>query len=83
MLNLLPKGTHEYARFIKPSELAPVPRSRARAPATPRMTYNPCTRRYGLGSDTDVNYLIACSARHEPPGRPKGEFQSAQREVLR
>jgi 2-polyprenyl-6-hydroxyphenyl methylase/3-demethylubiquinone-9 3-methyltransferase len=62
VLNLLPKGTHEYARFIKPSELARWCRDAGLEPqATRGMTYNPLTRRYGLGSDTDVNYLIACT----------------------
>jgi len=61
VLNLLPKGTHEYARFIKPSELARWCRDAGLdIQATRGMTYNPLTRRYGLGSDTDVNYLIAC-----------------------
>ena len=61
VLNLLPKGTHEYARFIKPSELARWCREAGlELRATRGMTYNPLTRRYGLGSDTDVNYLIAC-----------------------
>jgi 2-polyprenyl-6-hydroxyphenyl methylase/3-demethylubiquinone-9 3-methyltransferase len=62
VLNLLPKGTHEYARFIKPSELARWCRDAGLEPqATRGMTYNPLTRRYGLGSETDVNYLIACT----------------------
>jgi len=62
VLNLLPKGTHEYARFIKPSELARWCRDAGlELQATRGMTYNPLTRRYGLGSDTDVNYLIACT----------------------
>ena len=62
VLNLLPKGTHEYARFIKPSALARWCRDAGlELQATRGMTYNPLTRRYGLGSDTDVNYLIACT----------------------
>ena len=62
VLNLLPKGTHEYARFIKPSELAQWCRDAGlELQATCGMTYNPITRRYALGGDTSVNYLIACT----------------------
>lgn len=61
VLNLLPKGTHEYAKFIKPSELAQWCRDAGlELRATRGMTYNPITRRYALGEDTSVNYLIAC-----------------------
>lgn len=60
VLNLLPKGTHEYAKFIRPSELA----SYARAVGlelqqTKGMEYNPLTRRYWLSEDTSVNYMFA------------------------
>ncbi len=62
VLNLLPRGTHEYARFIRPSELARMARD---AGLTVRsftgMTYNPFTRVYALGPDTDVNYMVHCS----------------------
>jgi len=61
VLNLLPKGTHEYARFIRPSELAQWCRDAGLAlTATRGMEYNPLTRRYRLSDDTGVNYLIAC-----------------------
>jgi 2-polyprenyl-6-hydroxyphenyl methylase/3-demethylubiquinone-9 3-methyltransferase len=61
VLNLLPRGTHEYARFVRPSELARWCRDAGLELATTRgMQYNPITRRYWLSSDTDVNYLIAC-----------------------
>lgn len=61
VLNLLPKGTHEYARFIRPSELAQWCRDTGlELQATRGMTYNPITRRYALGDDTSVNYLVAC-----------------------
>ena len=61
VLGLLPKGTHEYARFIRPSELARHCRDAGLALQRTRgMHYNPLTRRYGLGADTSVNYLIAC-----------------------
>ncbi|MCB1983998.1 MAG: bifunctional 2-polyprenyl-6-hydroxyphenol methylase/3-demethylubiquinol 3-O-methyltransferase UbiG [Burkholderiales bacterium] len=60
ILKLLPRGTHEYANFIKPSELARMARN---AGLTDEkligMTYNPFTKVYALGSDTDVNYIMA------------------------
>jgi 2-polyprenyl-6-hydroxyphenyl methylase/3-demethylubiquinone-9 3-methyltransferase len=60
VLKMLPKGTHEYAKFIKPSELA----SYARAAGLELrqligMTYNPFTKVYALNRDTDVNYIMA------------------------
>jgi 2-polyprenyl-6-hydroxyphenyl methylase/3-demethylubiquinone-9 3-methyltransferase len=62
LLNLLPKGTHDYARFIKPSELSRWCREAGlRADELLGMTYNPLTRRYRLGPDCDVNYLLRCS----------------------
>lgn len=62
VLDLLPKGTHEYARFIRPSELAQWCRDAGlELRATRGMTYNPITQRYALGDDTSVNYLVACS----------------------
>ena len=61
MLNLLPRGTHEYARFIRPSELARYGRDAGlELAATNGMTYNPFTRRYRLEPDASVNYLFAC-----------------------
>ena len=61
VLNLLPKGTHEYARFIKPSELARWCRDGGLALQGSRgMEYNPLTRRYSLSGNTSVNYLVAC-----------------------
>jgi 2-polyprenyl-6-hydroxyphenyl methylase/3-demethylubiquinone-9 3-methyltransferase len=61
VLKLLPKGTHEYARFIRPSELAHWCRDAGLAAwATRGMEYNPLTRRYRLSADTGVNYLLAC-----------------------
>ena len=62
VLNLLPKGTHEYARLIKPSELADWVRAGELELAQMKgMTYNPFTEVYSLGRDTDVNYMIATS----------------------
>jgi 2-polyprenyl-6-hydroxyphenyl methylase/3-demethylubiquinone-9 3-methyltransferase len=61
VLKLLPKGTHEYARFIRPSELAQWCRDAGLSLVETRgMEYNPLTRRYWLSSDTSVNYLFAC-----------------------
>ena len=60
VLQLLPKGTHEYARFIRPSELARWCRDAELDLADTRgMQYNPLTRRYWLSGDTSVNYLVA------------------------
>jgi 2-polyprenyl-6-hydroxyphenyl methylase/3-demethylubiquinone-9 3-methyltransferase len=61
VLRLLPKGTHEYARFIRPSELARWSReSGLTLEGSKGMEYNPLTRRYRLSGDTSVNYLFAC-----------------------
>lgn len=61
VLELLPKGTHEYARFIRPSELARWCRDAGLDLVDTRgLEYNPLTRRYRLSGDTSVNYLIAC-----------------------
>ena len=60
VLKLLPKGTHEYARFIRPSELAQWCRTAGLSPSEMRgMEYNPLNRRYSLSHDTSVNYLMA------------------------
>ena len=61
VLNLLPRGTHEYAKFIRPSELARWCRDAGlQVTHTRGMGYNPLTRRYALGDDTSVNFLFAC-----------------------
>ena len=61
VLSLLPKGTHEYARFIRPSELATWCRAAGlQVDATRGLEYNPISRRYRLSADTSVNYLFAC-----------------------
>lgn len=58
VLKLLPKGTHEYAKFIRPSELARYCRdARLDTEQIIGLSYNPLTKFYSLGSDTDVNYL--------------------------
>ncbi|HKW39179.1 MAG TPA: bifunctional 2-polyprenyl-6-hydroxyphenol methylase/3-demethylubiquinol 3-O-methyltransferase UbiG [Burkholderiales bacterium] len=64
VLKLLPKGTHDYLKFIKPSELA---RDCRGAGLEVReiigMSYNPLTKAYSLGADTGVNYLLHCERR--------------------
>jgi 2-polyprenyl-6-hydroxyphenyl methylase/3-demethylubiquinone-9 3-methyltransferase len=61
VLGLLPKGTHEYARFLRPSELAAHCRKAGLEIADlTGMTYNPLTRVYVLGRDVAVNYLVGC-----------------------
>jgi 2-polyprenyl-6-hydroxyphenyl methylase / 3-demethylubiquinone-9 3-methyltransferase len=60
VLNLLPRGTHEYAKFIRPSELARDCREAGLEwQHTRGMEYNPLTRRYWLSGDTSVNYMVA------------------------
>ncbi len=61
ILNMLPRGTHHYERFIRPSELAAMARDAGLTPLQlTGLQYNPLNQRYTLGPDTDVNYLIAC-----------------------
>jgi 2-polyprenyl-6-hydroxyphenyl methylase/3-demethylubiquinone-9 3-methyltransferase len=61
LLKLLPRGTHDYQRFIKPSELSRWSRASGLRPEELiGMTYNPLAKRYRLGSDVDVNYLLRC-----------------------
>ena len=61
LLKLLPRGTHDYAKFVRPSELAAMCR-RAELEVSDLigMTYNPVTRRYALEPDTSVNYIMHC-----------------------
>ncbi len=60
ILNMLPRGTHEYAKMIRPSELAGFCRSVGLELLQTRgLQYNPLTQRYWLNADTDVNYLFA------------------------
>lgn len=59
LLNMLPKGTHDYAKFIKPSELKRwCDNARLNVVEIVGMSYNPFTKSYSLGKDTSVNYLI-------------------------
>ncbi len=59
ILNILPKGTHDYAKFIKPSELSGWARSAELNVGKMRgMSYNPMTQHYSLGDDVAVNYMM-------------------------
>jgi len=61
VLRMLPKGTHDYAKFITPAELSAYVRDAGmQVDALKGMTYNPLTKIYSLNQDTDVNYLMAC-----------------------
>jgi len=63
VLKLLPRGTHEYQRFIRPSELTRFARDAGLAPgAFKGLGYNPLTQRYGLTDDIAVNYMLATRA---------------------
>ena len=60
VLNMLPRGTHEYAKMIRPSELAAYSRAAGlQVHGTRGLEHNPVTRRYWLSADTSVNYLMA------------------------
>jgi 2-polyprenyl-6-hydroxyphenyl methylase/3-demethylubiquinone-9 3-methyltransferase len=63
LLKLLPRGTHDYAKFLTPAELAGM--CRAAGLTVQQMTgmsYHPITGAYSLGSDVSVNYFVACNA---------------------
>lgn len=62
LMKMLPKGTHDYAKFIRPSELAGFVRAaELELVSMTGMHYNPLTRRYSLSNrNVDVNYLVAC-----------------------
>lgn len=61
LLHMLPRGTHDYAKFIKPSELAQFCRNAGLDVSDiSGMSYHPIYKTYSLGRDTDVNYLLAC-----------------------
>jgi len=66
VLRLLPRGTHDFARFIRPSELARACREAGlRMDDLTGMTYNPFTKAYSLGRDVDVNYLLGTTREKE------------------
>ncbi len=61
VLNMLPRGTHDYAKFLKPSELAQACRAaNLNVNDIVGMSYNPFSKVYSFGRDTSVNYMIAC-----------------------
>ncbi|MCK4743754.1 MAG: bifunctional 2-polyprenyl-6-hydroxyphenol methylase/3-demethylubiquinol 3-O-methyltransferase UbiG [Sulfuriflexus sp.] len=61
VLQMLPKGTHDYAKFIRPSEMEAWARdAELKFTNMVGMTYNPLTKNYALGSDVNVNYLVCC-----------------------
>jgi 2-polyprenyl-6-hydroxyphenyl methylase / 3-demethylubiquinone-9 3-methyltransferase len=60
VLNLLPRGTHDYAKFLRPSELGAMARGRGlTVEAMTGVTYNPLGKKYSLVEDTSVNYIMA------------------------
>lgn len=62
LLRMLPKGTHDYHKFITPAELARFIRNaNMNVDSLKGMSYNPLTKLYSLNQDTDVNYLVACT----------------------
>jgi len=62
VLKMLPRGTHDYARFIKPSELSRWCQAAGlRSVELKGMTYNPLTGAYRLGENCDVNYALCCA----------------------
>ncbi len=61
VLQLVPKGTHDFQKFIKPSELRQLLRQNCfELIALNGIDYNPITQNFGLGNNTDINYLVAC-----------------------
>ncbi|MFT5741864.1 MAG: 2-polyprenyl-6-hydroxyphenyl methylase/3-demethylubiquinone-9 3-methyltransferase, partial [Gammaproteobacteria bacterium] len=61
LLKMIPRGTHEYRKLIKPSELAKAARACGLdVNDVSGMTYNPLSRQYKIGRDIDVNYLMSC-----------------------
>ena len=62
LLRLLPKGTHDYGKFVTPAELAQYVRNAGlTVDALKGMGYNPLTQMYSLNQDTSVNYLLAAT----------------------
>jgi len=62
LLKMLPRGAHDYARFIKPSELSRWCRDAGLQTVELKgMNYNPVTNRYSLGNDCSVNYSLCCA----------------------
>ena len=65
LLKMLPKGTHDYGKFIRPSEMESWARHAGLSfKDLTGMSYNPFSRKYSLGRDIDVNYIAYCSKNH-------------------
>ncbi|MES2933380.1 MAG: bifunctional 2-polyprenyl-6-hydroxyphenol methylase/3-demethylubiquinol 3-O-methyltransferase UbiG [Pseudomonadota bacterium] len=65
LLRLLPKGTHDYGKFITPAELSQLVRNAGLTVNKMRgMSFNPITKLYSLNNDTSVNYMIACTGQN-------------------
>jgi len=63
ILRMLPRGTHDYSRFITPAELGGYCRSTGLSPhRVTGMTYNPFNKTYTLGTDSSVNYILSAQA---------------------
>jgi len=61
VMKMLPRGTHEYQKFLKPSELAQAARNAGlEVTDITGLSYNPFSKNYSLGNDIDVNYLMTC-----------------------
>jgi len=62
VLRMLPRGTHDYAKFITPAELSGFIRAAGlQLEGMKGLSYNPLTKIYSLNQDTDVNYMVACT----------------------
>jgi 2-polyprenyl-6-hydroxyphenyl methylase/3-demethylubiquinone-9 3-methyltransferase len=62
LLRMLPRGTHDYAKFITPAELSRFIRETGlELDALKGLSYNPLTKIYSLNQDTSVNYMVACT----------------------
>ncbi|MFL6676106.1 MAG: bifunctional 2-polyprenyl-6-hydroxyphenol methylase/3-demethylubiquinol 3-O-methyltransferase UbiG [Massilia sp.] len=62
VLRMLPRGTHDYAKFVTPAELSQYVRQAGLVVDSLKgLSYNPLTKIYSLNNDTDVNYMVACS----------------------
>jgi 2-polyprenyl-6-hydroxyphenyl methylase/3-demethylubiquinone-9 3-methyltransferase len=62
LLRMLPKGTHDYAKFITPAELSQYARAAGlQVDGLKGLGYNPLSKIYSLNQDTSVNYMVACS----------------------
>ncbi|HZX28219.1 MAG TPA: bifunctional 2-polyprenyl-6-hydroxyphenol methylase/3-demethylubiquinol 3-O-methyltransferase UbiG [Telluria sp.] len=62
LLRMLPRGTHDYTKFIAPAELSQFIRNAGlQIDGFKGLSYNPLTKMYSLNQDTDVNYMVACT----------------------